>query len=121
MNTQPATYRHYLISFGSIVIGVNFAIAGLLSYYAWHPILKAHNGKLNFLTFAMSRFLRTLPVITATLMIVFAYPVKLGTGPVYRITLNHILTTCAQNGWADQLAFSNFFNGNSIVSITLYL
>lgn len=97
-------------------IGTNFALSGLLAYQSWAPILKATNGQLMFLTFACVRYLRTLPVIIAGLLMALAFPVSLGSGPVFRTTVNTITSNTVERGWAELAAISNIFNVDSIVS-----
>lgn len=99
-----------------MTVSMNFALSGLFAYYSWAPILNATEGRISFRSYVCVRYLRTIPVIIAMMLIILAFPMYLGTGPVYRLTLNTITRNCIENGWAELLAVSNIFNVDKIVS-----
>lgn len=104
---------------GFMPVSANFAIAGMLTYYSWAPMLAATKGRISFIKYAIVRYVRTLPVIIFTLLLVFVFPAKLGSGPVFRTTLNTITNNAIENGWSELVALSNFFNVDKIVSFIL--
>lgn len=97
-------------------LGINFALSGFLAYNSWAPIFKATNGRISFTVFAIVRYIRILPVIVAIILMIFAFPANMGSGPVYRCTLNTITTNCIEHSWAEILSLSNFYNVDRIVS-----
>lgn len=86
----------------------------MLNYYSWHSELVKRNGNLNFVTFAIMRFVRTTPLILATLLMIFAFPASLGSGPTFERTLANVTNNCELNGWRELLYISNLYPANEI-------
>lgn len=102
--------QHFAFRIGSSIVAVNFVIGGLFCYYAWHAELVKKNGHLNFVFYFVARYLRTLPIVLVTLMIIYAFPTNLGSGPYFNTALRNITGNCINNGWAEILLVSNQIN-----------
>lgn len=90
--------------------------SGLLSCYSWHPELIKRGGNLSFALFAIARFLRTTPVIIATILMVLAFPASWGSGPNFAEVLHNVTTTCVNHAWKEMLYVSNSYDVTSVVS-----
>lgn len=102
----------YLYIF-SIYIYINFLYSSaFLSYYSWHPEMVKRNGSIRLFPFLLGRWLRTTPMIVFTLLLVFAFPATLGSGPVFNIGLNNVTANCFLN-WFPELAY--YSNQNKAV------
>lgn len=88
---------------------------GALAYYSWHDYMVKSKGKINFIVYVMVRWLRTLPVILACLMLIYAHP-NTSNGPLFGLQLRNFTDNCDKCGWADITGFSNKMLASEIVS-----
>lgn len=115
--TMPLFMMYYTPRLAQLAFSINFAVSGFLAYYSWHSVLKVTKGQIGFTMYAVIRYIRTLPVMMATLLLIMAFPTEgLGSGPVFRATMNLITSNCVNNGWAELVALSNIFGARDIVS-----
>lgn len=88
---------------------------GALAYYSWHEYMVKSKGKINFIVYVLVRWLRTLPVILACLMMIYAHP-NTSNGPLFGLQLRNLTDNCDKCGWADITGFSNKMLASEIVS-----
>lgn len=77
--------------------------------------MKRRNGRIPFLIYVLVRWLRTLPVILACLMMIYACP-NTSSGPLFGLQLRNFTDNCNKCGWADVTGFSNKMRASEIVS-----
>lgn len=92
-------------------------LSGMLTYYTWHGELIKKKGRLPFGKFAVLRYLRTLPVLIATLLILWAWPTHWADGPMYRPAAAKIMTECVDYGIYELTAMSDFVPPAQMVSV----
>ena len=63
----------------------------------------------------MTRYLKTLPVIFAGILLVIAFPPLLGGGPLSQHNLVKATSNCIKNYWSELLGFSNQFSPSEMV------
>ncbi|KAI1286398.1 Nose resistant to fluoxetine protein 6 [Halotydeus destructor] len=105
---QSFSTRYMTYKSGSLAIGINFVVAGMLSVVSWYPEIIKRNGRISFKMYSMIRFLRPLPVILATILLLISFPESWGSGPIFASTYQNISGNCLTTGWADILGVSNF-------------
>lgn len=87
-------------------ISLNFVVGGMLCYVTWLPVVKK-TGSLKLHMFLIGRWLRTTPLIAGSLLIVWAFPVQWGSGPVWRSGYHNITTTCLSRWWTEFVYIGN--------------
>ncbi|KAI1283735.1 Nose resistant to fluoxetine protein 6 [Halotydeus destructor] len=87
-------------------ISINFVVGGLLAFYTWFPEL-IKSGRLSFGKFVLARWIRSTPLVIGSILIVWAFPVQWGSGPVWRSGYNNITTTCLTKWWTELLYIAN--------------
>ncbi|KAI1279545.1 Nose resistant to fluoxetine protein 6 [Halotydeus destructor] len=93
-----------LVATAGNVVGINFIMSGALAYFSWHDVLVAKKGKLPFPLFALARYIRTTPMIMATLLMIFAFPVTWGSGPAWQYGYHNVTGNCF-NGWFHEITY----------------
>lgn len=88
---------------------------GAVSYYTWFNILLVNHGKVSFTKYFMTRYLKTLPVIFAGILLVVAFPPLLGGGPLSQQNLVKVTNNCIKNYWSELLGFSNQISPSEMV------
>ena len=94
------------------IMSTNVVLASCFAIVKWIPIMM--NKKVTFVTFAMERVFRTLPVVAAYLILVQTLPIVKHGGPLMKRAQERYADICYRNGWRELLFINNYLDVREI-------
>ena len=92
---------------GASYLAVNMIIGSSLSMITWLPEIEKRNGKVSFSSFVLIRYLRSIPVVAACIMILVSFPTQPGSGVLFKHVHANMTANCIVNGWKELTFMSN--------------
>lgn len=96
-----------LVQMSGLLVSFNVVMGALLAYFVWHPEIVSRKGNLSFSKFIVGRILRTTPVMTGILLIIFAFPPSWGSGPAFMKGYTRLTEKCLKSWWMELLYLGN--------------
>ncbi|XP_054155916.1 nose resistant to fluoxetine protein 6-like [Oppia nitens] len=107
----PAIFedKEYMFSRNYLVIDSLITLSGFLLSYSVYSKLQKNNGRLNYLTFILKRWLRFATLMFGSVLFIYLFPLT-GSGPIWHIGVGWVTTGCqnSQNLWKMLFFVHNF-------------
>ena len=113
-----SSHNPFLTQFSKIIpinLGTICMIASCRSSYVWLNVMAEKRVRIT--EFLMIRILRSIPVITASILIVGTYPLVPFIGPFGKVIQEYTSNNCYHNGWKELFFVSNFSPINDMCNI----
>ncbi|KAI1307698.1 hypothetical protein HDE_00637 [Halotydeus destructor] len=108
-NFDHWSVRHFFLKYSaSTGMVVNVLLSGFFCYYSWHDVIKARK-QVDLISYSLIRFIRPLPVLFFTIVLVMAFPVSWGSGPNYQLAISNITSNCMKNAWLEFAGISDLY------------
>lgn len=82
-------------------------IGSSLSMITWLPEIEKRKGNVSFTSFVLIRYLRSIPVVGACIMILVSFPNPSGSGVLFNYVQSNMTGNCVQHGWKELTFLSN--------------
>ena len=101
-------------------VQLSFAVSGFFNCYMVYPMMIKAKGKIPFFLFALKRYLRTIPPLAATILLIIISQVVV-TAPTMKEVSDLFSASCYNNWWKTLLMINNMPTEPTVDTVSVEL
>lgn len=105
-------YWYMTIYCGTMGTQLSFTVSGFFNCYIVYPMMVKVKGRVPFILFALKRWLRIIPALGATILLIFISQI-VSTAPTMKEASDLFSDACYKNWWSTIFMVNNIVTGGS--------